>query len=230
MIEDVSAGMGYRTTRYGYVRASRHWNRLTLVADLGRKPIGRQGRKKHIIRCRCSCGTVTDVDLYHLRYGDTRSCGCLRREVLAQGPLTLVTHGQTNTPLYDCWDSMRRRCHNQNDKQYKNYGGRGIRVCGAWERFEPFMAWALATGYQPGLTIERNDNDGPYSPENCSWIPKPLQERNKRTTRWLTAWGETKCLAVWVQDDERCVVGYETIRSRLNRGWEPERALGTPAS
>jgi hypothetical protein len=225
MAEDVSAGMCYRATLHGWVKVSRHWNRLTLVADLGRKPYGTQRQKKHMIRCRCMEGNVVDIPLDRLRRGETRSCGCLNREEIRRRSLT---HGQKGTPLYECWLNMRRRCRDPNATGYKNYGDRGIKVCSEWEDFSVFRAWALETGWKPGLTIERKKNHLGYSPENCEWTDRRHQNRNRRNNRLVTAWGETKCLAAWA-DNERCQVSASALWKRLNRDWSVEDAISLPS-
>jgi hypothetical protein len=101
-------------------------------------------------------------------------------------------------------------------------------MCEEWRDFAAFAAWALANGYQPGLSIERNDNDLGYSPENCKWIPKNRQGHNTRKSRRITAFGETKPVIDWVEDP-RCSVGYCTLWSRLvKHGWDAERAISVP--
>jgi hypothetical protein len=121
---------------------------------------------------------------------------------------------------------MRRRCRNASHQEYHNYGGRGITVCEEWSDFTTFRDWARANGYRDDLTIDRIDNDGPYSPENCRWATHIQQVRNTRRNRWVTAWGETKCLAEWVEDD-RCLATKQALFYRLTVGWTPEKALTT---
>lgn len=105
-----------------------------------------------------------------------------------------------------------------------NYGGRGIKVCPAWHKFESFLA---DMGEQPpGMTIERTNHDADYSPENCVWAPRIAQARNKRNTRWLTFKGETLCLTEWA---ERIGIKPKSLRARLDDyGWTVEQALSTP--
>lgn len=90
-----------------------------------------------------------------------------------------TTHGMSHTRLYQCWADMKTRCQCENNSFYHRYGGRGIKVCDAWQSFEPFMVWALANGYDDSLTLDRIDNDGNYCPENCKWSTQSEQSYNK---------------------------------------------------
>lgn len=131
------------------------------------------------------------------------------------------------SPLIDVWNAINQRCYNPRHPSYHHYGGRGIQSY--WHfSFQKFEAWAWANGYQPGLSIERIDNDGPYSPENCTWIPRSRQVRNTRRSRQITAWGETKRLMDWL-DDPRCTIySWKALTGRLDRGWPPEIAMTAP--
>ena len=88
-------------------------------------------------------------------------------------------HGMSHTRLYDCWKGMKSRCNRKRGICYHRYGGRGITYCKEWEKFEPFMEWALANGYSDDLTLDRIDNDGNYCPENCRWATQKQQAANK---------------------------------------------------
>jgi hypothetical protein len=122
---------------------------------------------------------------------------------------------------------MWARCTNPSNHRYKHYGAQGIEVCEEWSQFSTFWEWAKKSGYQDGLTIERSDNDGDYTPENCTWIPKRSQQRNTQKSLRVTAWGETKVLPEWIEDD-RCSIKYHTLYARLQHGWTPEDAIGLP--
>jgi len=93
-----------------------------------------------------------------------------------------TTHGMHNTKLYSSWRSMRKRCYYEKGKDYKNYGGKGIRVCKEWsDSFEEFKIWAIENGYMDGLTIDRKNVKKDYVPDNCRWIPRQQQSENKNT-------------------------------------------------
>jgi hypothetical protein len=96
-----------------------------------------------------------------------------------------------------------------------------------WADFAPFQEWAAAAGYASGLSLDRRDNDLGYSPSNCRWITMKEQQRNKSDTVLVTAWGETKCVAAWVED-ARCQCGYIALAGRIKKGMDPETAIVTP--
>lgn len=131
--------------------------------------------------------------------------------------------------LYKVWCNMKQRCYNTCSPAYRYYGARGIVVCDAWRtNFMVFRAWALShPAYTPTMSIERKNNDGNYGPENCTWIPICDQPKNQRGKRWVVAFSERKGMSDWSRD-ARCVVSLGALWNRLERGWEPERAITQP--
>ena len=131
-----------------------------------------QNRKTYW-KCVCDCGLTVLATGNNLRSGNTKSCGCLRRETAkATGELN-KTHGNSHnnrTRLYTIWCGMRQRCNNPSRDAYQLYGGKGIKVCQEWDDFLTFKDWAEAHGYRPDLCIDRIDPSGGYCPENCQWI------------------------------------------------------------
>lgn len=179
------------------------------------------GRKRE---CLCDCGRVTTVERCNLTSGTTKSCGCLRAEVEKTAS---VTHGGTRggwTPEYTVWHGMIQRCTNPRNPSYPRYGGRGISVSERWLSFVHFLE---DMGPRPsGHSIDRVDNDGPYSLQNCVWAVDKQQQRNKRSNRTLTFRGKSQTIAAWA---EELSIPYDTIYARLRRGWDDERALSAEA-
>ena len=167
--------------------------------------------------CICDCGNFKEASSILLRKGTTKSCGCL----LKKGN---PTHGKCNTRLHTIWDKMKARCYNKNSTAYKNYGGRGIKVCQEWlDDFMNFYNWSMNNGYQEGLTIDRIDSDSSYEPNNCRWTDRKTQNRNRRNTKYVTYRGETKPLAEWC---EILDLKYYTVRARIYKyNWPIEKAL-----
>lgn len=132
-------------------------------------------------------------------------------------------HGRRHTRLFRIWSNIKTRCSNKNTTYYQRYGGRGIIVCDEWKNdFKAFYDWAMANGYADGLTIDRINNDGNYCPENCRWVTMSKQSRNKSTNHLFTAFGVTKSLIELCEFHQK---NYKTVRDRLRRGWNIERAL-----
>ena len=131
-------------------------------------------------KCLCDCSENIIVTTAKLTSGNTKSCGCLRREVSASRCKDTATHGMRNTRIYDIWRGMKKRCLLDTHHSYKNYKGRGITVCAEWMEFEPFWQWARINGYADNLTIDRINNDDGYYPENCRWTSIAEQARNTR--------------------------------------------------
>lgn len=121
-------------------------------------------------------------------------------------------------------DVFNGRCHVENDPGYPRYGALGVRVCAEWHQFTPFRDWAVNNGYQEDLSIDRIIPAGNYCPENCRWATMKEQMNNKRNTRYVTAYGETKPLSEWLED-ERCELPKGTLDSRWSRGLRGEELL-----
>lgn len=136
-----------------------------------------------------------------------------------------TTHGCSTGErrrLYDVWRQMHRRCYSPACKDFPAWGARGIRICDSWHDVRTFVAWAESAGYRRGLTIERIDNDGDYTPENCHWIENELQASNTRRLTFLEAFGEKRRIDEWAKVTG---VAYRTIKMRLHLGWDAEAAL-----
>jgi hypothetical protein len=127
--------------------------------------------------CRCECGKELDVLVYALLRGNTKSCGCLHKDVL-------TTHDLTKHPLYKKWDGIKSRCYRKKDISYPHYGARGITMCDEWkENFQRFYDWAIMNGWKKGLQIDRLDNDGNYEPANCTFATPCRNSQHKRNAK-----------------------------------------------
>lgn len=165
------------------------------ISDLREKRFGkltvikRVDKEKHdhiYWLCKCDCGNYTKVRSTSLRkvgskFKSTRSCGCLVKEVVKK---IHTKHGHavngTRTKTYQVWLAMHQRCNNLKNPEYKNYGGRGIKICNYWLKFENFLK---DMGESPkGLTLDRINNNGNYELENCRWTTMEIQNQNSRIT------------------------------------------------
>jgi hypothetical protein len=164
--------------------AGKSFGRLTAIS---RAPNDR--RNKAVWFCSCSCGNTTAVNATDLRYGNTKSCGCLKRqrsrENFSLGPDTLRTHGMSRTRVYKRWGQMIARCYKPNHPRYKDWGGRGITVCPEWRH--SFVNFIADMGMPPpGRSLDRIDNDGPYCKANCRWSTPVEQMLNTRARKLKT--------------------------------------------
>jgi len=165
------------------------FGRLTVVGRGKRDKIGEQ-----FWVCLCECGNSREIRKTSLTNGDTKSCGCIRREQLR-------THGGKKTRLYEVWHSMKKRCTEPNCKAFKHYGGRGITICQQWAHdFVAFRDWSTTHGYKESLTIDRIDVNGDYEPSNCRWATMKEQCNNKRNTVYRTHNGVSKPVSAWVSE------------------------------
>ena len=177
-------------------------------------------------RCRCACGRMHVAAGGKLRRGEVKSCGCDKARRCAEAN---TKHGHSVrgklTPEYRAWSNMIDRCERVGNKQYRDWGGRGIKVCKRWRN--SFQAFLGDVGHRPSPnhTIGRIDNNGNYEPGNIAWQTRLEQCQNQRKNVKLTFKGETRCTAEWAR---RAGLQPATLWRRLKHGWSVERALTEP--
>ncbi len=198
------------------------FERLIVVKYAGKKQSGAA-----LWLCVCDCGKERVICSYSLRSGNTKSCGCLQKEIVSAYQMkhghSTRTHGISK--VYGTWRRMIQRCNNFEHPYYVNYGKRGITICERWMDFENFLE---DMGEPPTQehSIDRIDNDGNYCKSNCRWATKKEQARNTRRNLLITFDGETQCLMWWA---EKFNINYHTLHNRIYRsGWPIEKALITP--
>lgn len=195
----------------------------------------RVGRNKHnnvLWKCKCDCGGETITTSHCLLCGDTKSCGCIRNKYFTEKKYDLLDIQEkfentipSDTPIYRSWSAMRSRCRTENNPAYKNYGGRGITVCDEWlgeNGFINFYNWSIQNGYADGLTIDRIDNNGDYTPNNCRWITREEQQKNKRNNTIITCDGKSMIISDWARE---LGVNRSMISWRKRNGWTDEECI-----
>lgn len=165
--------------------------------------------------CSCDCGSTPKyISLSALRGGATKSCECLHRETAAlNAKRTCTTHGKYGSRIYSCWSAMVERCNNPKNTQYHHYGLRGIKVDPEWLKFEKF--YADMGEPQPGMTLERVDNNGDYCKNNCTWATMRDQCNNRRNSVRVEYLGKTKTLAEWSREKG---LSYSMLLYRYRKG------------
>lgn len=196
----------WATPRRKEIAIGQRFGRWTVVGTAPPRP----GSLHVYWRCRCDCGTERDQKGTVLLCGRTSSCGCLARDMAKQR----AKHGMSDSDLYKIWRNMRSRCENPTDKNYKNYGERGISVCSRWQDFSLFYQ---DVGPRPSRrhSLGRIDNDGDYEPGNTRWELPLEQANNRRTNRTVSYNGKTLTVAQWAKE-----LGIPSHRlfERINRG------------
>ena len=185
------------------------FGRLTVLSQYGNK-----GYLKRYT-CGCECGKTAVVLAENLNRGATKSCGCLKRD-------RLKTHGMNKSKIYKVWSSMKARCLNPKNKDFKHYGGRGIKIDNRWLTFEGFSDWLNSANYKQGLTIDRIDNNGPYSPDNCRFVTLKINQNNRRSCVFREYFGET---LNYKQASEKYGISACSIYERIKMGFSPELAV-----
>lgn len=178
------------------------FGKLTVIEDLG-MVLQKSGKKRHFVKCLCDCGAIKDINWYDLKDGKIRSCGCFFKKMISDLGKKVTKerngnpkHNLCHTDLYRKYYQIKEECYNKNNIKYENFGGRGIKICNDWMKFENFYKWAIENGYsEQRKSICRKDLDGDFSPENCffespEYLRKHCQstqsseKRNKKAGQW----------------------------------------------
>lgn len=186
----------------------KRFGRLTVLGYLPKS------KKGEMLDCLCDCGTRKPIRKHSVISGHSQSCGCKWEETKTSSDSN-KSHGKYRDRLYSVWHGMRQRCSNPKEREYHNYGKRGITVCEEWNYFEPFREWAYANGYNPDRAnkhdcmLDRIDVNKGYSPDNCRWITNLEQQNNRQYHLRFTHNGETHTCSEWARILN---VPYSTLR------------------
>lgn len=191
------------------------FNMLTVLCEI-EPAILPSGQKNRVFRCKCDCGNEKDVRLAHLTHNKIKSCGCL-----------IPQHGYSKSKLYNTWRGMLNRTRNKTYIDSHRYLERGISVCKEWEKFTVFKKWALSNGFKDGLQIDRIDNNGDYTPDNCRFVTQFENMNNREVTTMVVYENKEQPLLPLLRDIGK-IDNSPAIRGRLRRGWDHEKAINTP--
>ena len=198
-------------------RTGQKFGRLTLIERVENNKFNQVQWK-----CRCDCGKEVIVKAYSLTTGQTKSCGCLKKE---QNYINIakVKHNMTNTRLYNIWRDMKSRCLNPNNKRHKFYFDKGITVCYEWKNdFMNFYNWAINNGYRDNLKIDRINNNGNYEPKNCRWATI-TEQNNNQSNNIRIKYNESEYTLSELSKIYN--IKRATLYDRIKRGWTIDEAL-----
>ena len=198
------------------LKEGQKFNKLTIMELVGTQlyinPKGRELNKKYY-KCKCDCGNEVILYQGEIISGHTKSCGCLH-----------VKHGLWKSRLYNIRRGMLKRCYLKTNKDYKNYGGRGIKICDEWKNdFKAFYDWAMNNGYKENLTLDRIDVNGNYEPSNCRWVTSQKQANNRTSNRLISYNGETHNITEWAKILN---IPRYLIYQRIKANWSIEKIFG----
>ena len=198
----------------------RRFGRLTVLDEAGRD------QWRHLLwKCKCDCGAIRLVTQWNLVAGITVSCGCYAKDRASK---QLKQHGLSSNRFFETWTSMMKRCYNPNCSGYYRYGGRGICVCDEWHDVKTFIDWCESQNPPENMQIDRIDNDGNYSPDNCRFVTIKENNNNRSSCMYITFQGRTQSLTKWC---EELGLPYGTMRSRIHSlHWDPDKAFLTPVN
>ena len=175
------------------------------------------------VNCICDCGNKKIISLRTIRRGRTKSCGCLQKEKSSQSRKARSKHNQSHTRLYRTYQSMIDRCTNESCKSYKDYGGRGIKVCDEWlNDINKFFDWSKHNNYNDNLFLDRIDNDKDYTPDNCRFVDSYTQNNNRRNNIKIEYNNEIKTVSQW---SKYFNINYNFFYNRIKKGYNIDKIL-----
>lgn len=190
---------------------------------------GKTKRNQAVWLFRCiadGCGKEIELPSHQARNGNNKSCGCMANKLKSASK---IKHGVANSSVYGSYRAMLHRCYNTENSMYHRYGGRGIKVCSRWLGDQGPANFLADMGEKPSPkhTIERINNDGDYSPDNCRWATMAEQADNRCTTNHVTVDGKTLSPTAW---DRNLGNGLNIVGDRIRRGWDHEAAVTKPVA
>jgi len=200
------------------------FNRLRYLRDAKSK------NKRRFCVFKCDCGNEVEKSYNAVKSNHCKSCGCLNSETRSNSIAqrnTKHSYSKNNRVIYNLYINIKRRCYDEMQQRYVDYGGRGIIMCDAWLKdIGCFVEWCIENGHEKGLQIDRIDNNGNYEPKNCRFVNRKTNSRNKRNNRVFLYKGEKMCIA---EISDRFNIKWATFRSRIDYcGWSIEKAIETP--
>lgn len=201
-------------------KVGQKYGRITIL-DIYPYKKGDGGTRKGLVVCDCTPDKSYEMNIYNLGTGHTQSCGCYAVEKATSDS---TTHGYSKSQVYKIYMGMIARCYKENSTSYPRYGAKGVSVCNRWkESFENFLE---DMGEPPeGMSLDREDNKGNYTPENCRWSTNKQQSNNRSNNILINYKGKTQTLSQWA---EELGFNYHSLIYRLERGWSHEKTLSTP--
>ncbi len=186
------------------------YGRLTVLEIINKNY---KGANRNFLKAICECGNIIEILPAQVRHGHTKSCGCIFKEMIINRN---KTHGLATHTLHSIWSTMKGRCYGEYSIGYKHYGGRGITVCDEWKNdFMAFYNWCMANGWEKGLHIDRRENNGNYTPDNCRIVTQKVNNNNKRNNVSVTIGDKTKNMSQWHKEDGISIYTLRKIKRRV---------------
>ena len=203
------------------IKIGEKFNKLTIIKEVNGH-IRKNGYKERKVLCRCKCGNIKEILYYSVKSGKTKSCGCLFKE---KTKIIHTKHGMNNTKFYYIFGKIKQRCFYKNCKDYKYYGGRGIKC--EWKSFiefrdDMYKSYLEHKKNNDYTSIDRMNNDKNYNKKNCRWATRKEQMNNRKNNHFITFNGKTQTIAQWADELN---IKYQILERRINRNWSIEKSF-----